>query len=77
MKRQKGKAYEAIIIGHQIRYLRRAKDMSQETLAEKIRVSRGWVGRIERGLHLPSLKLLFKIAKVLQVRAKDLLPAEL
>ena len=70
----KGKAYEAIVIGHQIRYLRRIKDMSQKTLAQKIGVS---VGRIERGLFLPNLKLLFKIAKALQVKVKDLFPNEL
>ena len=71
------KAYEAIVIGHQIRYLRRVKDMSQNTLAQKIGVSVGWIGRIERGLFLPNLKLLFKIAKALQVKVKDLFPQEL
>ena len=37
----------------------------------------GWIGRIERGLYLPNLKLLFKIAKTLQVKVKDLFPQEL
>ena len=73
----KGKAFEALVIGHQIRYLRRVKDMSQKTLAAKIGVSVGWIGRIERGLYLPNLKLLFKIAKALQVKVKDLFPDEL
>jgi len=72
-----GKAFEAIVIGHQIRHLRRVKDMSQKTLAGKIGVTVGWIGRIERGIYLPNLKLLFKIAKVLQVRVKDLFPNEL
>jgi len=73
----KGKAFEALVIGHQIRHLRRVKDMSQKTPAQKIGVTVGWIGRIERGIYLPNLKLLFKIAKVLQVRVKDLFPAEL
>lgn len=73
----KGKPYEAIVIGHQIRYLRRVKDMSQKTLAQKIGVTVGWVGRIERGIYLPNLKMLFKIAKALQVKVKDLFPQEL
>jgi transcriptional regulator with XRE-family HTH domain len=76
-KLPKGRAYEAVIIGHQIRYLRRIKDMSQKTLAQKVDVTVGWIGRVERGIHLPNLKLLFKIAKALQVRVKDLFPAEL
>jgi DNA-binding XRE family transcriptional regulator len=75
--KQKAKSYEALLIGHQIRYVRRVKDMSQNTLAEKVGVSLGWIGRVERGLYLPNLKLLFKIAKALQVKVKDLIPGEL
>jgi DNA-binding XRE family transcriptional regulator len=73
----KAQSYEAMLIGHQIRYLRRVKDMSQKTLAQKVGVSVGWIGRIERGLFLPNLKLLFKIAKALQIKVKDLFPQEL
>jgi DNA-binding XRE family transcriptional regulator len=51
--------------------------MSQTQLAQKVDVFLGWIGRIERGLYLPNLKLLFKIAKALQVKVKDLFPAEL
>jgi DNA-binding XRE family transcriptional regulator len=53
------------------------KDMSQTTLAQKAGVSLGWIGRIERGVYLPNLKLLFKIAKALQVKIKELFPQEL
>lgn len=73
----KGKAFEALVIGHQIRHLRRVKDISQKTLAAKIGVTVGWIGRIERGIYLPNLKLLIKIAKALQVKLKDLIPNEL
>ncbi|HYT41012.1 MAG TPA: helix-turn-helix transcriptional regulator [Methylomirabilota bacterium] len=75
--KQKAKSYEALLIGHQIRYMRRVKDMSQKTLAENVGVSLVWIGRVERGLYLPNLKLLFKIAKELQVKVKDLVPSEL
>jgi len=77
IKIPKGRVYEAVIIGQQIRHTRRMKDMSQATLAQKINVTLGWIGRVERGIHLPSLKLLFKIAKALQVRTRDLFPPEL
>jgi DNA-binding XRE family transcriptional regulator len=73
----RAKSYEAMVIGHQIRYLRRVKEISQKTLAANIGVSVGWIGRIERGIYLPNLKLLFKIAKALQVKVKDLFPQEL
>ncbi len=77
IKIPKGRPYEAAMIGQQIRHLRRTKDMSQKSLAEKIGVTLGWIGKVERGIHLPNLKLLFKIAKALQVRVKDLFPNEL
>ena len=70
-------SFEALVLGKQIRYLRRVKDISQATLAKKVGVSVGWIGRIERGIFLPNIKLLIKIAKALQVRLKDLIPNEL
>ena len=68
------RAYEAVLIGKQIRYYRRIKEISQKTLASKAGVTVGWVGRIERGIHMPNMRLLFKIAGVLQVQVKDLIP---
>ena len=68
------RAYEAVLIGKQIRYYRRIKEISQRRLAYKVGVTVGWIGRIERGIHLPNMKLLFKIAGALQVQVKDLIP---
>ena len=70
-------SFEAVLIGKQIRYLRRIKDMSQEALAKQTGVTIGWIGRIERGIHMPNMKLLVKIARALQVKVKDLIPNEL
>ena len=69
--------FEAVLIGKQIRYLRRIKDISQETLAKQVGVTVGWIGRIERGVHTPNISLLLKIARALQVKVKDLIPNEL
>ena len=76
-KKQQKRPYEAVLIGKQMGYLRRIKDMSQETLAKQVGVTVGWIGRIERGIHLPNIKLLVKIARALQVKVKDLIPNEL
>ena len=76
-KKQQKHPFEAVLIGKQIRYLRRIKDISQETLAKQTGVTVGWIGRIERGIHLPNIKLLVKIARALQVKVKDLIPNEL
>ncbi len=77
LKVPKGRGYEAVVIGQQIRQMRRMKDVSQATLAQKAGVTLGWIGKVERGIYLPNLKLLFKIAKALQVKVKDLIPSEL
>jgi transcriptional regulator with XRE-family HTH domain len=72
-----GATYEAFLIGDQIRHTRRGKDVSQAALAKQTGVSVGWISRIERGLDMPNLMLLVKIAKALQVRVRDLIPPEL
>jgi transcriptional regulator with XRE-family HTH domain len=73
----RGATFEAFLIGQQIRSIRRGKDVSQATLAKQTGVSVGWIGRIERGLDMPNLMLLVKIAQALQVRVRDLIPSEL
>ena len=74
LKSKPKRGYEAFLIGKQIRYYRRIKEMSQRQLAFKVGVSLGWIGRIERGIHLPNIRLLFKISGALQVQVKDLIP---
>ena len=73
-KSQPKRGYEAFLIGKQIRYYRRIKEMSQRQLAYKVGVTIGWIGRLERGIHLPNIRLLFKISGALQVKVKDLIP---
>lgn len=57
-----------------IKKSRKAKGMTQEELAEKVNVSLGWISRIERGVNSPNLKLLKKIARVLDIKVRDLIP---
>jgi len=54
--------------------VRQEKGFTQEQLAEKIRVSATWVGYIEAGLRIPNLKLIYKIARALDVKVRDLFP---
>ena len=54
--------------------IRQSKDVTQEELAERISVTTSWVGQIETGRVVPSLKLLGKIARALDVKVKDLIP---
>lgn len=46
--------------------------MTQEDLAEKVGVSRVYIGYVEQGRNTPSLEILGKIAKALKVRLSDI-----
>jgi DNA-binding XRE family transcriptional regulator len=61
-------------IGKHLRHTRRMKDVTQEELAELLDVSVDWISRLERGVKLPNLKFLFRMAKALRLPMKDLLP---
>ena len=53
---------------------RKEVNLTQEEFAEKLKISRTHAGHVEQGRKSPSLKLMEKIAKVLKVKAKDILP---
>jgi len=61
-------------LGRYMQNIRKSKGLTQEELAEAVGKSTSWIGRIETGRETPNLKLLHKIAKVLAVRVKDLIP---
>lgn len=50
-------------VGKTIRTLRIQKGLSQEKLAEEIDSHQVYISEIERGLKIPSLTVLFEIAK--------------
>ena len=58
--------------GKRLRYLRKAKGLSQEDLAFKAGIHRTYVGGIERGERNPSLKNIAAIAKALGVSLPEL-----
>lgn len=62
-------------LGKKIKSFRKNVGLTQEQLAEKVKVSRAYMGYIEQGRNTPSLKVLEKIAKVLGVKVKDLFPS--
>lgn len=60
-------------IGQRIRKYRKAKNYSQEFLAEKIGISATHMSHIETGNTKLSLPVLVSLASVLEVRTDDLL----
>ncbi len=60
-------------IGMKIQRLREKRGMTQEALAAKAGVSRGFLARLETGRHDPSLTTVGKLAKALKVKLGELL----
>ena len=61
------------LLGARIREVRKARQLSQERLAEKVGLEPKQISRIEGGKSSPSMDTLEAIARELQVEMKDLL----
>jgi DNA-binding XRE family transcriptional regulator len=59
-------------LGKRVQKLRKKTAFTQEALAEKIGISRSYMGYIEQGRYAPSLEVLEKLARVLKVKMSDL-----
>ncbi len=59
-------------LGRRVQKLRKSMGLSQEELAEKIKISRTHMGHVEQGRKSPSLKVMTKLAKALKVKISDL-----
>ena len=53
-------------LGKRIKKYRTEKGFTQEDLADKVGVSRAYMGYIEQGRNTPSLEVLEKISKILK-----------
>jgi len=67
------KAKEAVAFGAAVRERRKAKNWTQERLAEVAGVSALQIGFCERGDNVPKLTLVLRIAKALGVRPGELI----
>ena len=61
------------ILGNNIRKVRKAKNITQEKLAEYADVSTVFISQIENGIGKPSLETMSKISNVLHTSIDDLL----
>lgn len=72
-KSDRGKAPEAVLFGKSLRRFRTERDWSQEKLAEQAGVTLNYVGNLERGEQGPSLHVLVRLARALEVDLPTLL----
>ena len=61
-------------LGKRIQKLRDKKGMTQEELADAVRLSAKYIQFIENAKRIPSLKTVYKIARVLDVKVHELFP---
>jgi transcriptional regulator with XRE-family HTH domain len=62
-----------VIVARNLRILRKQKGLSQEELAFQARINRNYVGQIEREEKSPTVDVLEKLTKVLEVDPPELL----
>lgn len=55
-----------------VAYYRNLLGLTQDELAMKLNISRQFISAIERGTKLPSIKLAFKISKILDIELEKL-----
>ena len=60
-------------IGRRIKALRERRVLTQEALAGRAGISRGYLARLETGRHEPTLTMLRRLAKALKVKTVELL----
>lgn len=60
------------IVGEAIRIRRKKARLSQEKLAEKADLTLNYIGQVERAEKKITLETLWRIAKALKVRVRDL-----
>ncbi len=56
---------------NKLKVFRAMHDLTQESLAEKLQVTRQTILAIEKGKYDPSLELAFKIAEIFNVKIED------
>ncbi len=59
------------VLGKKIQKRRKKVELTQEDVADKVGISRAYMGYIEQGRYAPSLEVLEKIAKVLRSPISD------
>ncbi len=64
---------EVIKFGQKLREIRLKKKLSQGDIARALGVHRSYISGLERGVRNPSLLTIQKVAKAININAKDLI----
>lgn len=61
-----------LLLGEKIKFLRKKRNLTQESLAEMVCRSKNHISKIEQGNANPPVSLIFEIADVLNVKPYEL-----
>jgi len=67
---------ERELFGRNVRRIRESKGWSQDMLSEKSGLHRTYISGIERGARNPTIEVVFKIAKALEIKTSSLFSDE-
>ena len=59
-------------LGLNLKKYRLEKGLTQENLAEKVGIHPTYVGKLESGKNNPSIKMLYKITRTLEIKLPEL-----
>ncbi len=59
-------------LGQNLKKYRLKKGLTQEFLAEKVGIHPTYVGKLESGKNNPSIKMLYKITRTLEIKLPEL-----
>lgn len=65
-------ANEGVIFGKRLRELRLARGLTQTQLAERCGSNHPFISNLERGVKVPSLTMVLRLAEALECRVYDL-----
>jgi transcriptional regulator with XRE-family HTH domain len=65
-------ANEGVIFGRRLRELRLARSLTQTQLAERCASNHPFISNLERGVKVPSLTMVLRLAEALECRVYDL-----
>lgn len=66
-------ANEGVVFGERLRELRIARNLTQTELADRCGSNRQFIGDLERGVKVPSLTMVLRLAEALDCRVYDLI----
>ncbi len=59
-------------VAKKLHRFRKIKKLTQEQVAEKVKVTPKYIQYLEAGKRIPSLRLLYRLADTLEIKMKDL-----